>query len=207
MPTELEMKLHISDDSTAEKILADPMVTGYMSNGIKHTQMTSVYYDTPSNTLSNLRWSLRLRREGDISVVSLKTSAVDLTGYLFSRNEWQCICSTIKEGIPLLVEQGAPPKILDIVAGAELVERCRIEFLRRSAMLKLPDGVIVDLAIDKGSIFAAGKSAPLYELELELLFGAPEALAPLCDLFTQKYKLEREILSKYEKALRLIRSR
>jgi inorganic triphosphatase YgiF len=63
------------------------------------------------------------------------------------------------------------------------------------------------MAIDKGTIFAAGKSTPLYELELELLFGAPEALAPLSDLFTQKYKLEREILSKYETALRLIRSR
>ena len=115
--------------------------------------------------------------------------------------------TALRKDSPQLVEQGAPKQILGIIEETKLIERCRIVFLRRSAVLKLPDGVLVDMAIDKGTIYAAGKSAPLYELELELLFGAPEALTPLSDLFTQKYKLEREILSKYEKALRLIRSR
>ena len=32
MPTELEMKLQIPDDSTAERILADKMVTDYLSS-------------------------------------------------------------------------------------------------------------------------------------------------------------------------------
>lgn len=207
MPIELEMKLQIPDDSTAGKILADPMLTAYMPYGIKKTQMTSFYYDTPNNSLSKSCWSLRLRKEGDISVASLKTSAVEVTGHLFSRNEWQCKSNTIEEGVPLLVEQGAPPRILEIISESGLVERCRIEFLRQSAMLKLPDGVLVEMALDKGTIYAGNKSAPLYELELELLFGAPEALAPFSELFTRKYKLGRELLSKYEKALRLIRSR
>ncbi len=207
MPTELEMKLHIPNDTVAEQIFSDPMVAEYISTDIKLTEMTSMYYDTPAGALSNLRWSLRLRKEGDVSVASLKTSSVDITGYFFSRNEWQSVSPTIKAGIPLLVEQGAPEQILDIISGTHLVESCQIKFTRKHAILKLPEGVLVEIAIDKGTIYAGGKEAPLYEIELELLFGEPDALAPLSDLFTNKYKLNREILSKYEKALRLIRSR
>lgn len=207
MPTELEMKLQIPDDSTAEKIFADKMVTDHLSSEIKSTQMKSFYYDTPTNTLSKLRWSLRLRNEGDISVLSLKTSSVGVSGDLFSRNEWQCLSNSVESGIENLVEQGAPREILDIVSQSSLVERCHIEFVRRSATLKLPDGVLVELAIDKGTIFAGEKRAPLYELELELLFGDPDALLPLSEQFKNKYRLEKDILSKYEKALRLIRSR
>lgn len=207
MPTELEMKLQIPDDSTAERILADKMVTDYLSSELKLTKMKSIYYDTPTNTLSKLRWSLRLRHEGDYSVLSLKTASVSVSGDLFSRSEWQCPSDSVESGIESLVEQGAPAEILKIVSESGLVERCRIEFERRSATLKLPDGVLVELAIDKGTIFAGEKRAPIYELELELLFGDPDALIPLSEQFKQKYRLEKDILSKYEKALRLIRSR
>lgn len=207
MPTEIEMKLHIPDDGTAEKIMNDPMVTESLSTTVRQTPMYSIYYDTADGALSDRRWSLRLRKEGDVFVASLKTNSIDYTGYLFSRNEWQCICPTIEKGIPLLIEQGAPPELASLVANAPIEERCRIEFLRTSGILKLPEGTLVELDIDKGTIRADGKEATLYELELELLFGDPEALEPISNLFRQKYKLDREILSKYERALRLIRSR
>ncbi|NLM61250.1 MAG: CYTH domain-containing protein, partial [Clostridiales bacterium] len=108
MPTELEMKLQIPDDSTAERILADKMVTDHLSSEIKSTQMKSFYFDTPANTLSKLRWSLRLRHEGEYSVLSLKTSPAGVSGDLFSRNEWQCFSDSVESGIVNLVEQGAP---------------------------------------------------------------------------------------------------
>ncbi len=207
MPTELEMKLAIPNTQTAERIFEDPMVSENISGDIKTTPMSSVYYDTPGNALSTLRWSLRIRYENGNPIVSLKTPSVDVTGYMFSRNEWQVCCADIDKALPMLVDRGAPGQILEIIGQAPLVERCHIEFVRKSAILRMHDGVVVDMAIDNGTINADDKSQPILQLELELLFGSPEALAPLSTLFTQKYKLEREVLSKYEKALRLIRSR
>jgi triphosphatase len=207
MPTELEMKLRIPSVTVADRILSDKMVTDYLASEIKTTPMVSRYYDTETSALLDLRWSLRLRQEGEKSVLSLKTSSADVSGDLFVRKEWQVLSDTVEDRVPLLVEQGAPEKILQLVQNSPLVERCRIEFSRRSTTLKLPDGVLVELAIDKGTIFAGEKSAPIHELELELLFGDPDSLLPLSDLFKHQYGLERDILSKYEKALRIIRSR
>lgn len=207
MPVELELKLRIPNDSTADKIFSDEMVLDFLSGDIRNTQMISYYYDTPANALSSLRWSLRKRQEGEVSVVAMKTSAVDVTNLLISRNEWEVPSDDIRQAIPMLINEGAPPQLEDIISQSELVERCRIEFFRRAATLKMPEGLVVELSVDKGTIYADGKTAPIHELEVELMFGKPEELVPLCDLLTQNYQLEREALSKYERALRLIRSR
>ena len=161
MPTELEMKLRIPSVTVADRILSDKMVTDYLAGEIKTIPMVSKYYDTPTSALSNLRWSLRLRQEGTINVLSLKTSSSDISGDLFVRNEWQVICDTVEAGIPLLLEQGAPAEFPQLIGDSTLVERCRIEFTRRSTTLKLPEGVLVELAIDKGTIYAGEKSAPI----------------------------------------------
>jgi inorganic triphosphatase YgiF len=207
MPIEMEMKLRIPNDLAAQRIFEDPMILNYMSGNIVQTPMTSRYYDTSANALSALRWSLRMRKEGDNSVVAMKTSAVDVTNLLIARNEWEYPCEDIYEAIPHLIGEGAPAQLGEIASQSRLLERCRIEFSRRSIILKMPQGVMVDLSIDKGVIYADGKTSPIHELEVELMFGPAEELEPLCELFTQKFQLERESLSKYERALRLIRSR
>lgn len=207
MPIELEMKLRIPDDSTGEKLFSDAEVEQYINGTISNKQMSACYYDTPGGELSSRRWSLRLRDEGGVKVAAVKTSSVGVTGYLFTRNEWQVYAQTIEQAIPLLIAEGAPDELASVTDGKPLVERCCINFERKSAILKLPDGLVVEMCVDKGHITADGKSEPLHELEIELLFGRAEDLAPLCDVLTSRYPLESEPLSKYERALRLIRSR
>lgn len=203
MPVEVEMKLAIPDDRTAEELFCDPEIAELFYGEPIVTHMFSRYFDTKNGALSERRWTLRLRREGDRSVVTCKTDSVDVEAGLFSRGEWQVYADDVIEGARMLVEEGAPEELMREIETSGVVERCTIEFDRRAVQLRLPAGVIVEMAVDKGVIYANGGAAPLHELELELLFGRPEDLRPLSDLFTEKYQLRGEKLSKYARALQL----
>lgn len=206
IPLEIEMKLRMGEGLTGERILSDPEVENLMRGTPRVIQMHSWYYDTAASELSGRRWSLRLREEDGLPVATMKTSGVDTGGSLFSRYEYSVIAPTIGEAIPLLIADGAPAELAELTAG-ELIERCEIVFTRTSAILELQEGVIVNLCVDVGDIRADGKSEPFGELEIELLFGRAEDVAPLYEVLQSRYPLEREQLTKYERALRLIRSR
>lgn len=203
MPVEVEMKLAIPDDETANEIFSDAAINEMFWGEPKTTHMLSRYYDTTSGSLSARRWTLRLRREGDRKVVTCKTASVDVVAGLFSRGEWQVYADDVMEGARLLVEEGAPSELLEEIERDGVVERCTIEFDRRAVQLKLPAGVIVDMSVDKGVIKSADRERPLHELELELLFGRPEDLQPISELLVEKYHLQPERLSKYARALEL----
>ena len=128
MPTELEMKLRIPSVTVADRILSDKMVTDYLASEIKTTPMVSRYYDTETSALLDLRWSLRLRQEGEKSVLSLKTSSADVSGDLFVRKEWQVLSDTVEDGVPLLVEQGAPERSFNLFKTVHLLRGVALSF-------------------------------------------------------------------------------
>ena len=208
MAIEAEIKLRIPDARTAERLMADPLVRQALREPFHETEMDAVYYDTSSGELSKRKWALRLRREGGEPVVTVKIqSGKALGGGIFCRDEWQVRAESILEGVPSLVEMGAPAEIGELVKNVPMQERCRIRFTRRSAVLYLPEGVRIDMAVDSGAVEAGEKKEPLLELELELLFGDAEAMIRLSTELIAKYSLQKEYISKYERALRLIRSR
>lgn len=208
MAIEAEIKLRIPDAHIAEKLMSDPLVASALREPFKETRMDAVYYDSAAGALTSRKWALRLRREDDVPVVTMKTPSDNvLGGGVFCRNEWQVTADSIEEGVPQLVEMGAPAEIGEIVKNTPMQEKCRIRFTRRSAVLYLPDGVRIDMAIDSGDVSAGEKHDPMLELELELLFGDSAAMVRLSTELVAKYSLEKEYISKYERALRLIRSR
>ncbi len=206
MPLEVEMKLAIPEDVTPEDLFSDPMVTEVTRTLIKTTHMFSRYYDTEDGALSARHWTLRLRREGEQSVLCCKTAVSEVAAGLFSRGEWQVYSDDVRAGIPLLVAEGAPEELEVLTAGTALVERCTIEFDRQAVQLELPHGVVVEMSVDRGVIRAGEKELPLYECELELLFGRPEDLEPLSEMFMGKYRLTPEGQSKYARALALLKT-
>lgn len=208
MAIEAEIKLLIPDARTAERLTADPLVLSALREPFHETDMDAVYYDTPSWELSKQKWALRLRRENGVPVVTVKApSGKSPGGGIFCRDEWQTKAETAEEGAVRLVGMGAPAKLGEIVKNGPLEEVCRIRFTRRSAVLHLPEGVRVDMAVDSGSVEAGEKTEPLLELELELLFGDAESMIRLATELISRYSLQKEYISKYERALRLIRSR
>ena len=57
--------------------------------------METTYYDTPSRTLSALRYTLRRRLENGISICTLKTPGKDGV-----RGEWEASCITAPPSSP-----------------------------------------------------------------------------------------------------------
>lgn len=207
MPLEIEAKLRIPTDDGGDGVFDNSQEPFNVRSRLEPTQMVSRYYDTADSDITSRRWSLRLRREGKSSVATLKTNAEDSSGGLFARGEWQVHAGSIEEGVDLLIEDGAPPELRDMIGGKPLVEQCRVEFVRRGMVVELHSGLLVSITEDKGSLLAGDRSEPLHELEVELLFGEPTGLEPFVEHLIQGHGFERERLSKYERALRLIRSR
>lgn len=208
MALEAEIKLRIPQERVADRLLEDARVRAALKTPFESAHLDAVYYDMPDGALSKRRLSLRMRKENGVSVVCVKGPGRSDAGEgVFCREEWQAKADTIEQAVPMLIEAGAPGELQTLIDPKRMEERCRISFNRRSAILYLPDGVRADMAVDKGVIIAGGKEQPLLEMELELLFGDMQAVIDFAQALKKDYSLEREYVSKYERALRLIRSR
>lgn len=203
MPLEVETKLRVTDARAMERLRADPELVAAQIDEPRAISMEAFYYDTPKDTLNERKWTLRLRREDDVSIGVFKSMS-SVEDALFTRDEFSCPAATIEEAVPRLVGLGAPAELADMGA---FVERCRIVFTRTAGSLRLEDDSICELALDDGVIYAEEKSEPLLELELELLSGPPEEMIALAERLRERYALQKEHYSKYGRALRLLRSR
>lgn len=200
MATEIEMKLSVPDEETLAKVLEDPELTQYMKDGYEIRRMRSTYYDTADGQLSRRKWTLRLRDEGGSLVAAFKTANMSDDAGFFTRNEWQCVADNMEDAIPMLIDQGAPRELKNILKGKPLVATCGAEFDRKSVCLFLDEGVRIEIAGDLGYLFGGDHRAPICELELELLYGDVGSLPPLCSQLMAEYGLVEEQRSKYQRA-------
>lgn len=160
-------------------------------------QMATAYYDTPSHSLSQRRWTLRRRMENGISVCTLKTPLPD-----GSRGEWEVEAATIEEGLLMLYKLDVPEGLACLVREG-LVERCAARFTRLAKTLALEEGT-VELALDEGCLLGDGKEIPLCEVEVELKAGSEEAAVAFAAALAREFCLETETKSKQQRALELV---
>lgn len=158
--------------------------------------METTYYDTPSHSLSERRWTLRRRMENAVSVCTLKTPGKGL-----ERGEWEVRCDSIESAISELCKLGAPNELLDLCKEG-LVVSCGAKFTRRAGMFTLRDCVL-EIALDQGVLIGGGKEVPLCELEVELKEGSKEAMEAFAAELAGIYGLQPEEKSKFARALAL----
>ena len=159
----------------------------------REIQMETVYYDTPHRDLSQQRMTLRLRRENDETVCTLKTPLPD-----GSRGEWECPAADLTAGIDALLALGAPVELKSL-AQRDLMVVCGARFTRQAIDLPTADG-LAELALDQGVLLGGGKEIPLREAELELKSGSEEALLTLARTIAATYDLQPEPESKFRRA-------
>lgn len=200
LATEIEMKLRVPDEATLKAVLSDPELTQYMKDDYEVRHMKSTYYDTADGILGQRKWTLRLRNEGGRMVAALKTPNMSDEAGFFTRNEWQCNVDNIEDAIPMLIDQGAPRELKNLLKGRPLLAICGAEFDRKAAYLFMDDGVRIEIAGDYGYLFGGDKQETICELELELLYGDAGSLPPLCSQLLGDYNLQEETLSKYQRA-------
>lgn len=200
MGMELEFKLAVKSPVLLEQILFDKVIAQVRQGSYQMVNMGTVYYDTPDRRLSDLRWTLRLRQENENLVATLKTP-----GDGRARGEWECPAYSIQEAIPMLLEQGAPEKLTEVLADQPLEPVCVAQFTRRTADLAFADGTVCELCGDVGLLVGGGKEEPLCEIELELKSGDAEIVEAFAQELQERFGLTEELRSKFARASALAR--
>ena len=158
--------------------------------------METTYYDTPSRSLSQRRWTLRRRMENAASVCTLKTPGAGM-----ERGEWETECDHIENAAEELCKLGAPVALLELCTEG-LVVSCGAKFTRRAGIFTLPD-CVVEVALDQGILSGGGKEIPLFELEVEYKEGSRAAMEAFAAELADIYGLQAEEKSKFARALAL----
>ena len=194
MGKETELKYEVGDLQLLDCILCSPEIRSRMQADFTYIQMQSTYFDTPEQLLSQNRQTLRLRRENEKSVICFKTAGNGMT-----RGEWETEGSVLSEALPKLVKQGAPELLLTLCENEELLPVCGARFTRITAPLSL-DGCTATLCGDVGELYAASRSIPLCELELELSEGSEEALLSFGRQLAGRFGIHEGKESKFARA-------
>ena len=155
--------------------------------------METTYYDTPDADLSALHYTLRRRFENGVSVCTVKAP---LSGA--GRGEWEVNCDTIEAAVEKLCKLGAP-KNLVFLTQKGLIPVCGAKFTRQALTLANTQGV-VELALDKGILFAGQRQIPLCEVEVELKEGTPGFATGFARQLAEQYHLQPEAKSKFQRA-------
>lgn len=169
---EIEVKLALPAREVA-KLRRSPFWRGLKDGGSR--TLLSTYFDSPARHLFRNGFTLRQRRGDDTAEQTLKWDGAEHNS--LSRTEWTW---PLEEPTGELRELSAvkPLQRLDGFDSADLQPLCEVEY--RRALRFWQDGdTTVELALDIGAINAAGRSAPLSELELELKAGDPATLFAL----------------------------
>lgn len=142
----------------------------------------NLYHDTPDQRLRRQGMALRLRRiDGGAAPQWRQTLKLGgkADSALSERGEWE---STVPAGALVWTALADTPwaRIDPDASLFHALQPCfSTDFERLSWQLRQRDGSVVELALDIGQIRAGEASAPICELELELLAGAPDALFAL----------------------------
>lgn len=196
MGREVEIKLRAADPGELERVYTAVKESACAAEE-KEIAMHTRYFDTPEGVLRSRKWTLRIRRENDVYVLTFKTK-----GENHCRGEWNLRGSggslpPTKEELRALVEAGAPERLAEL-DGLQVI--CEAEFTRRTAMLNLTDGTKIELAADTGILRGRQEQEDFCELELELYSGSYEKMAELA----RHTGLAEEPMSKAARAMRLL---
>ena len=180
-PREIELKLAlpVSDPSgLAQRVSRTPLLARRKST---RTQLHNTYYDTPEQLLRQQGVALRIRRKGRAGkpqwLQTLKTAGASRSA-LSIRGEWEFAVPSGNLSLEIL-QANTPWARIDPDGRifAELGPCFVTRFERTAWLVRRRDASAVEVALDIGHIEADGKTAPLCELELELLRGDTQALS------------------------------
>lgn len=159
-------------------------------------RMETTYFDTPTGALSARHVTLRLRKENELCVCTMKTPLPD-----GSRGEWECEAEDISRGLETLLTLGAPEDLCRLaLSGVEPV--CGAHFTRQAARVDTGEGS-AELALDRGVLLGGNRQIPLCEIELEHKDGSEAATLTMARLLAVRHGLTAEPKSKFRRALDL----
>jgi len=192
---EIELKLQFDADARP----ALDMATSFEEAEPQIISLVATYFDTPGRDLRKAGYCLRVRREGDAYVQTVKAEGAASAG-LFVRPEWE---RPVTDNVPVIDRNDPLATVLGIEALDALAPAFTTEVTRHSRVLRQGDSV-VECALDTGMVRAGDRQAALGELELELDSGDPAVLFVMARRLNEAAPLRLGILSKSERGYRLL---
>jgi len=172
MASETELKLLLEADGPP-RLLAHPLLRGLVP---VRQRLLNTYFDTPQADLMRQRIAVRERQVDGLTWLTVKTAGHS-SGGLSRRGEWEAPSSPGAFDFASLVTEPALAQQL-LTLAPHLQPVFRTDFWRQRWVLSHA-GAQIELALDEGEIAtlrAPVLSAPLLEVEMELLEGPEQAL-------------------------------
>ncbi|KMO30507.1 metal-chelation protein CHAD [Methylobacterium variabile] len=200
-PRETELKLDVEASDLA-RLREHPLLAGEWTE----TELTSVYFDTPDGRLREAGYTLRVRRDGDRHVQTVKARSKAAAG-LFDRLEWE---SEVAGPAPEPAAFAGTPvaKLLDGVEDLTPLYTSTVTRSVRRLADGGPEGGRIEVVLDRGRVWGPDdRVSPISELELELTGGSPSALFDLARSLGADVPLRLGVLSKFERGDALLKDR
>ncbi|QTD46495.1 CYTH and CHAD domain-containing protein [Ottowia testudinis] len=205
---EIELKLAlpgVDPKTIAAQLTALPALAGLAPT---EQRLKNIYFDTPDQHLRRAQAVLRLRSlrqaGGRARWIQTFKTAGGTDGALSQRGEWE---ATVRSGqLDPIALQGTPWPGIDTDGQlfAQLAPCFETETVRTLRLFTAEDGSLIEVALDLGGVRAGGEHTALYELELELLKGRPDALFELADHIAARLPVLPSPVSKAERGWRLL---
>jgi inorganic triphosphatase YgiF len=190
--SEVELKFELSEQAlpalSEHPAFAAPAVT---------SRLRSVYFDTPTLALKEACLGLRVRHSEDSFVQTLKW---ERPASPVTRREWESQVECEQPDTAGLADTPAA-KVLDGDGGA--LEPMFTTTVERTRRLWTLGEDAVEISLDRGEITAGARREPIFELELELKSGDPQALFELAEALSHKASLPLLFQSKAARGYRL----
>ena len=175
----IETELKISLDTRgATRLRRHPLLAELAEGEGATERLASVYYDTPGHALAAAGIALRLRRVGRRWIQTVKAGQLAGGAGLFSHQEVEIPAPGARLALDGEDPSGVFAAIAEAAGDAPLSPVFETRVRRASHRLRLPGG-LVELALDQGEVVAGEASAPILEVEMELVEGGIEALFDL----------------------------
>ncbi len=197
--TELELKLRLLAPEAWAAVFASPALAA-PATAPKDEHLETWYFDTADGYLQEAGLAYRIRLEGGRWTATVKADEA-VGGGLHQRREWNVPVDEPNPSYAYFQGTEAGPLLADAGEGEPLVLRFSTIFDRLKADVVAADGSRIEVAVDRGTIFAGGHEEAIAEVELELKEGSPAAVLVLGAELVRQLPLAVESRSKYYRAL------
>lgn len=203
MQKETEIKLRASRE-TLGALQKHPLLQERLQQDWSTHELLNQYYDTAEHALAHARVALRIRRDGETYIQTLKSRGQSVAG-LSERNEWDWYLAAPELEVQQLTDACWPASLAELDKST-LQPVFTTDFARTKADLTwtTPKGAVqVEAALDLGNVTTGAQAEELCELELELRQGEPEDLLDLAIALAESLPLMPCDISKAERGYRL----
>ena len=159
-------------------------------------------FDTPAGDLAGRGYALRLRRDGERRIATLKSSG-RVAGAVHSRDEIEVVVGA-DTATPKAWPEPIRGRVAEAIGGAPLRRIVTVRNRRVAWPVEREGRLVAEMALDEGVISAGGRRTRFREIEVELRGEGKRAdLAAIGRRLASRLPLEPESRSKFARGLAL----